>query len=260
MFNDDLANRCAGAIVQCLESSLSEGGSYQWARRSAVATSEFIDAMMQPYLSTHKDERGDSMDASSLRKGDEVWYVVNTDQDYVRDKAEIVEVHSEDFPRLFFTIRLEAGGVISERQTVAERLRSGKVSSNYSIRVSAVPPSEVLLRKQLGSLLVDKVVKRASLPTVMRNSTKWKSAQSASISYFHSAEFLPCGNRACDMTSSRFCCLLMPGRSDHRDTLLAVGGVCAQRIGAGTRCSEQPVHSTFLLESFQFDPEPSLAS
>lgn len=262
MFNDDLANRCAGAIVQCLESSLSEGGPYQWARRSAVATSEFIDAMMQPYLSTHKDERGDIMDASSLRKGDEVWYVVNTDQDYVRHKAEIVEVHSEDFPRLFFTIRLEEGGVISERQTVAERLRSGKISSHYSIRVSDVPPSELLLRKNLGSLLVDKVVKRA----LASNRDEKQHEMEIGAECFHIV-LSQCGvfGRA-GIGSLRYdliqILLSLTARVvrtiETRSLQLAALALKGLALALGVR--EQTVHSTFLLEYFQFDPEPSLAS
>lgn len=262
MFSDDLANRCACAIVRCLEDSLSEGGSHQWARRSVVAMSEFIGAMMQPYLSTQKEEPGDSVDASSLKEGDEVWYVVNTGQDHVREKAEVVDVHSEDFPRLFFTIRLHVSGVTSVRQTVAERLRSGKISSHYSIRVSDVPPAEVLFRKKLGSLLFDKVVKPtfASIRDDKQHEIEI-GAECVHVVLSQCGVFgrAGIGNLRYDL----FQILLSLNASVVRyietrslqSAALALRGLA---LALGVR--EQPVHSAFLVEYFQLDTEPSLSS
>ena len=161
MFNDTFVHRCVEALVQTLEDSLLESSSLRWTRRSVSALSEFINAMIQPFLSNESKPGEDQIDATTVKEGDVVWYVVNPEQESIREKAEVVKVHSDDSPRLYFTIRIEKNGKTEEKQTVVERLRQAMVSTQRSIKENELTLEERSLRVKLSNLLVDKIVKPA---------------------------------------------------------------------------------------------------
>lgn len=105
----------------------------------------------------------DAVVANDVREGDDLWYV--TDEDAPRSKARVVKVHTDDFPRLYFTIRVAQGdGVAQERQTVAERLRrlpQPPITSGDAVIVSSVSESERAERVTFGDTIFEKVIKPA---------------------------------------------------------------------------------------------------
>jgi hypothetical protein len=107
----------------------------------------------------------DAVVANDVREGDDLWYV--TDEDTPRSKARVVKVHSDDFPRLYFTIRVaQDDGVAQERQTVAERLRrlpQPPTTSGDAVIVSSFSESERAERVAFGDTIFEKVVKPALL-------------------------------------------------------------------------------------------------
>ena len=262
MFSDSLVYCCVGALVRFMEDSMAESDSCAWARRSAIAISEFIGAMISPYMPRQGKGHNDHIDASSLKKGDTVWYVVNTAQDNVREKAEVVNVHAEDFPRLFFSIRIETAGVTRERQTVAERLRSKEVSTQPSISETDIPPEEFLLRTKVGRLLVDKVVK----PTLASDHVQRRHEVEIGAECFHIV-VTQCGVLGkAGIGSLRYDLFqtltsLQTRAVQHIETnRLELAALALRGLGLSLGVRGLPVHSNFLLEYFQFDPEPSLVS
>lgn len=111
----------------------------------------------------------DMVDASVVHEGDELWYVAG-DDDKDRSRARVVKVHSDDFPRLYFTIQVEQDdGATQERQTVAERLR--KLSRppdtiGDAVISSSFSKSERAERVRFGDVMFEELVKPVLLSTL----------------------------------------------------------------------------------------------
>ena len=65
----------------------------------------------------------DIVDASGICKGDNLWYITNPESAFVHERAQKVIIHTDDFPQLYFMIRVEQRDDVQERQTSAKRLR-----------------------------------------------------------------------------------------------------------------------------------------
>ena len=67
----------------------------------------------------------DEVDQDNIREGEKLYYVAKGENGSIitRVQCRVTKIHTDDYPNLYFTIRIEGeGGVVSERQTVANRL------------------------------------------------------------------------------------------------------------------------------------------
>jgi hypothetical protein len=117
----------------------------------------------------------DLVDAEDVCEGDNLWYVVNPDNVHVRERAQVVKIHTDDFPKLYFTIRVEQSEGVQERQTVATRLRkSARSPDTFSdiVMASRFSEGERMQRSIFGDLIFEEIVKPAlsSLPEGTENS------------------------------------------------------------------------------------------
>ena len=137
---------------------------YVRATRGISVLSEILFAMFERVIVDKRFDASDVVNASDVSEGDEVWYV--TDEDSARAKAQVVKVHSDDFPRLYFTIRIERSDGVKERQTVAERLRRlpQPPGTCGDAIVASFPESEKDQRVRFGDMIFEDVVKPVLLP------------------------------------------------------------------------------------------------
>ena len=94
-------------------------------------------------------------DPTVVKEGQSLWYIVNAGDEHIREEAVVTKVHEDDYPRLFFTIRLQIDGDFQEKQTIPERLRT------TSSIVPEVPYSDVeqATRSKYVAIIFDKIVK-----------------------------------------------------------------------------------------------------
>lgn len=124
----------------------------------------------------------DDVDASDVREGDELYYVI--DEEGTRAQAKVVKVHSDDFPRLYFTIRVEQSDGIQERQTVAERLRrlpKAPDTCGDAIMSTRFSESEKEERVFIGDLIFEKLSKSTLVPLQESKATPVIDAASESV-------------------------------------------------------------------------------
>lgn len=132
----------------------------------------------------------DIVDASNVREGDNLWYIANPENANVRERAQVVKIHADDFPRLYFTIRVEQSDGVQERQTVAKRLRKLSRSPNTFIdeaMISRFSEGERVQRSVLGDLMFEELVNPvlSSLPEGMENSIVEPAAECLSLIISH---------------------------------------------------------------------------
>lgn len=95
----------------------------------------------------------------SIKEGEMLWYTPNKDENEEREKVQVVKVHHDDFPRLYFTIRLQnksKDNASTERQTVADRLRR-QPSPLYANSVSV--EEEESHRQDLARLIEEQLIR-----------------------------------------------------------------------------------------------------
>jgi hypothetical protein len=66
----------------------------------------------------------------------------------VREELTVVKVHKDDPTELYFTIRLESGGTVQERQTVVERLRKTQTKENACETMDGISADKVIGKYQ----------------------------------------------------------------------------------------------------------------
>jgi hypothetical protein len=155
-FTDSLVLGIVGSLVATIEEAI-ESTSRRWTRRSVFATSSFLAAMWQPFLS-NSPTNSDPVQAADVKQGDKVWYVASSQEEHVGEPAEVVKVHEDDFPRLYFTIKFEKDGIVQEKQTVAERLRKTSLPQ-HQVAEAGIQPKERSLRENVSKILIDKVIR-----------------------------------------------------------------------------------------------------
>jgi len=102
---------------------------------------------------THEIE--DDVNPTSVKEGDSLWY--EKAEGEKRVKATVVKVHFDDFPDLYFTIRVDESN--AEKQTVAKKLkRSPNPQSNERLE-SLVSNDNSEVRDRLGRCIVDKLLR-----------------------------------------------------------------------------------------------------
>jgi len=118
--------------------------------------------------STKQDEIRDSSD---LKVGEIVWYerkIASEDTTNLAEnkliKAKILKIHTDDFPNLYFTIEVHDEDGLSERQTVATRLKKWNENRNTVTltQSQSVPRTEAKQSKALKceQAIYDKIVKK----------------------------------------------------------------------------------------------------
>jgi len=104
----------------------------------------------------NEDSKSDDIVAADVKEGDSLWY--EKGEERMRVKATVVKIHRDDFPNLYFTIRLSDNG---ERQTVASRLKRYPKITVVSSR-ELLPKdggNDAAQRDRVGRYIVDKLVK-----------------------------------------------------------------------------------------------------
>ncbi|KAL7436735.1 hypothetical protein ACHAXM_008688 [Skeletonema potamos] len=101
-------------------------------------------------------DNDDYVNPISVKEGDTLWYEKAEGEERV--KATVVKVHFDDFPDLYFTIRV--GGSNAEKQTVAKKLkRLSNPQSNEILDTSvSVDDSMTGARDRLGRCIVNKLL------------------------------------------------------------------------------------------------------
>ena len=104
----------------------------------------------------------DAVSQESVREGHTLYYIAKNEDGAVSTRGvqcQVVTVHTDDYPNLYFTIRLEReDGVITERQTVANRLRK-LLSDAYPSGTDTRQSDERSGGSDLTTLLLDSVIK-----------------------------------------------------------------------------------------------------
>ena len=101
----------------------------------------------------------DQVSQDNIREGDKLYYVAKGEDGSAttRVQCQVAKIHTDDYPNLYFTIRIEGeNGVVSERQTVANRLR--KLSKTQSSKSEEHQKGEND-GTGMTALLLDKVIK-----------------------------------------------------------------------------------------------------
>ena len=96
------------------------------------------------------------VEPTTVKEGQTFWYITNTDDVYTREEAIVTKIDVEDFPRLYFTIRLFNEGNAQEKQTIPERLRT--ISSTF-LSNGFISKDEQAMRSKFSVLLFEKIVK-----------------------------------------------------------------------------------------------------
>lgn len=114
----------------------------------------------------------DVVEAGDVREGDELWYV--TDENGQRNKVQVVKVHSDDYPRLYFTIRMDGGDGVQERQTVVERLRRHAQAPDTcgdAVISSRLTENEKAERVAYGDMIYEDLVQPVLAPSLKEQDT-----------------------------------------------------------------------------------------
>lgn len=161
-------------------------------RRGVSVLSELLLVLFDKVV-LDEDTRASSfdiVDASDVREGDNLWYITNPENADVRERAQVVKIHTDDFPRLYFTIRVEQSDGVQERQTVAKRLRKSARPPNTIIddaMASRFSEEERVQRSVFGDLLFEELVNPvlSSLPEGAENFVIESAAECLSLIISH---------------------------------------------------------------------------
>jgi hypothetical protein len=102
----------------------------------------------------------DKVQLDTVKKGDTVWYITNSEDPTIREKSTIVKIHTDLPSELYFTIKVSRDGVPQERQTVGERLR------NTSYKPTTKETNSLICVKDIAS---DELIQRLSLTKCILN-------------------------------------------------------------------------------------------
>ena len=94
----------------------------------------------------------DEVNPTSVKEGESLWY--EKAGGGIRVKAKVVKVHFDDFPDLYFTIRVDGSDV--EKQTVAKKLKRYHTPREESLVYKDDSMTET--RDQLGRCIVQKIL------------------------------------------------------------------------------------------------------
>ena len=120
--------------------------------RTLTALGFLMSLLFRPVRGTH--EIGDDLSPTSIKEGDSIWYEKSEGE--ARVKVTVVKVHFDDFPDLYYTIKVDESD--TEKQTVAKKLkRYPNPQSNERLEnLEANDDSEV--RDRLGRCIVTKLL------------------------------------------------------------------------------------------------------
>ncbi len=123
--------------------------------RSLTALTFLMSLLFRPDQSMGgAHEMRDDLNPTSIKEGDAIWYEkVEEDE---RVKATVVKVHFDDFPDLYYTIRLDESN--TEKQTVAKKLKRFPTPRNNEKLESLVSNVDSGVRDRIGRCIVQKLL------------------------------------------------------------------------------------------------------
>ena len=108
------------------------------------------------------------VDPTVVEEGQLLWYIVHADDEYIREEAVVTKIHEDDFPRLYFTIRVNIDGDLQEKQTIPERLRT----KSSILSEASYSDVEQEVRSKHSALIFDKIVKPSlTIPLNLKSRT-----------------------------------------------------------------------------------------
>jgi hypothetical protein len=105
----------------------------------------------------------DNLNQNDIQEGDEVWYVTNGENvSSERKRARVLKVHTDDFPNLYFSIKLHSDDSQNDseagvKQTIATRLKRNQQQPINSDSAASTLRDSLLAR--IETALVSKIVK-----------------------------------------------------------------------------------------------------
>jgi hypothetical protein len=141
------------SILGSLISSPGIEGVESASRRNVSVLSELLSLY---FGRTTVDSDVGLVEPTTVKEGQSFWYITNTDDVYIREEAIVTKIHEDDFPRLYFTIRLCNEDNTQEKQTIPERLRT---TSSTFLSDASISKNEQVIRSKFAAFLFQKIVK-----------------------------------------------------------------------------------------------------
>lgn len=153
--NGTIESWCA-ALTKMLPSEMRSGSQLHKLKACVSLLSELVGERMMPLVLNGVNDTRTKLDQSEVREGVTYWYARQPQDPLVR--VQVVKIHTDDYPHLYFTVKPLEGESSEERQTEATRLRTwGDMSLDDA--VAALPSDEREYRDTFGSSVLETLVK-----------------------------------------------------------------------------------------------------
>jgi hypothetical protein len=164
--SESLLESCCVYTVGLLSSHANNEISYDEEILNRTLTAlTFLMSLLFPSVrgtkGTHENE--DDVNPTSVKEGDSLWYEKAEGEERV--KATVVKVHFDDFPGLYFTIRVNGSNV--EKQTVAKKLKRFPNPQSNEVLESSVSNEDSMteVTDRLGRCIVNKLLQPNDIST-----------------------------------------------------------------------------------------------
>eukprot|EP00956_Cyclotella_meneghiniana_P017101 scaffold27561_cov74-Cyclotella_meneghiniana.AAC.6 len=125
--------------------------------RQMVTTLSYLVSLL--FTAKWSEESSDDcILAEDIKEGDSLWYEKT---DGVRIKAQVLKVHTDDFPNLYFTIREDSSS--EERQTISRRLKRHSAAPSQTFLNENDTNSRELISRRLMDQLVKPFITNLNL-------------------------------------------------------------------------------------------------
>ena len=122
-----------------------------------AALAQLVETMFLPVLPVLSSD----LKPENIGEGDQIWYISDPKEPYKRDHVSVKKIHYDAQSGYYYTILLQRGETVQERQTVLERLRRDKLSvSDVGVEEDQIDIDEQSRRKRVRNLLMDGIVRR----------------------------------------------------------------------------------------------------
>ena len=115
----------------------------------------------------HVSFDADNVDPSKIVEGDIIWYTVDSNRlDSDRVRATVTNIHTDDFPNLYFTINIHDGINTASRQTVASRLKK------RDKRKLTIPNEDIDLTSEKFITTLEETITRQIITPFLNNDSR----------------------------------------------------------------------------------------